>query len=73
MMLAREAMDKIFAAGFGCQAAAVRMQMVSGTHAIACALFGNLDAPGDKLWSRLTGRPYDTLEEVIGVGEASVW
>jgi cystathionine gamma-lyase len=61
----REAMDKIFATVFGCQAAAVRMQMVSGTHAIACALFGNL-APGDRLVS-LTGKPYDTLEEVIGV------
>ena len=73
----REAMDKIFATVFGCQAAAVRMQMVSGTHAIACALFGNL-SPGDRLVS-LTGKPYDTLEEVIGAqasatgdGEASV-
>jgi cystathionine beta-lyase family protein involved in aluminum resistance len=60
----REAMDRIFASVFQCQAAAVRMQMVSGTHAIACALFGNL-APGDRLVS-LTGKPYDTLEEVIG-------
>jgi len=60
----REAMDKIFATVFGCQTAAVRMQMVSGTHAIACALFGNL-SPGDRLVS-LTGKPYDTLEEVIG-------
>jgi cystathionine beta-lyase family protein involved in aluminum resistance len=63
----REAMDKIFATVFGCQAAAVRMQMVSGTHAIACALFGNL-APGDRLVS-LTGKPYDTLAEVIGTAE----
>ncbi|MBU6451264.1 MAG: methionine gamma-lyase family protein [Cyanobacteria bacterium REEB67] len=65
----REAMDRIFATVFGCQAAAVRMQMVSGTHAIACALFGNL-GPGDRLVS-LTGRPYDTLEEVIGIKEAA--
>jgi cystathionine beta-lyase family protein involved in aluminum resistance len=62
----REAMDRIFATAFGAEAAAVRMQMVSGTHAIACALFGNL-RPGDTLVS-LTGKPYDTLEEVIGKG-----
>jgi len=65
----REAMDKIFASAFGCPSAAVRMQMVSGTHAIACALFGNL-RPGDKLIC-LTGKPYDTLEEVIGVSQKS--
>ena len=65
----REAMDRIFASVFGCQAAAVRMQMVSGTHAIACALYGNL-SPGDKLVS-LTGKPYDTLEEVIGKATAA--
>ncbi|MBS1998171.1 MAG: methionine gamma-lyase family protein [Cyanobacteria bacterium SZAS LIN-2] len=64
----REAMDRIFASALGCPSAAVRMQMVSGTHAIACALFGNL-RPGDSLIS-LTGKPYDTLEEVIGVQEA---
>ena len=66
----REAMDKIFASAFGCPSAAVRMQMVSGTHAIACALFGNL-RPGDSLVS-LTGKPYDTLEEVIGQSQKSV-
>lgn len=62
--IGREVIDRIFASVFQCEAAAVRMQMVSGTHAIACALFGNLE-PGQKLVS-LTGAPYDTLEEVIG-------
>ncbi|HMY56253.1 MAG TPA: methionine gamma-lyase family protein, partial [Candidatus Obscuribacter sp.] len=65
----REAMDAIFADVFECEAAAVRMQMVSGTHAIACALFGNL-APGDKLVV-LTGKPYDTLNQVIGAAAHS--
>lgn len=65
----REAMDAIFADVFECEAAAVRMQMVSGTHAIACALFGNL-APGDKLVV-LTGKPYDTLNQVIGASAHS--
>jgi len=60
----RDAIDRIFADAFGCEACAVRMQMVSGTHAIACALFGNL-RPGDKMVS-LTGKPYDTLNQVIG-------
>lgn len=63
----REAIDKIFAAVFECESCAVRMQMVSGTHAIACALFGNL-MPGDKMVV-LTGKPYDTLHEVIGTKE----
>ena len=43
----------------------MRLQFVSGTHAIAAALFGVL-RPGDRLLS-ITGRPYDTLEEVIGL------
>lgn len=60
----RDAIDKIFADAFGCEACAVRMQLVSGTHAIAIALFGNL-RPGDVMIS-LTGKPYDTLNEVIG-------
>lgn len=62
--IGREVIDRVFASVFGAEAAAVRMQMVSGTHAIACALFGNL-SPGQKLVG-LTGAPYDTLEEVIG-------
>lgn len=62
---AREVMDNVFADVFSAQAAAVRMQMVSGTHALACALFGNLSS-GDRVVS-LTGHPYDTMEKVIGL------
>lgn len=61
----RDAIDEIFATVVGAEAAAVRMQMVSGTHALACALFGNL-LPGERL-ACLTGAPYDTLEQVIGL------
>ena len=61
----REVVDRVFARVLGAEAAAVRMQFVSGTHAIAAALFGVL-RPGDRLLS-ITGRPYDTLEEVIGL------
>lgn len=63
--LGREALDRVFARVLQAEAAAVRVQFVSGTHAIAAALFGVL-RPGDRLLS-LTGRPYDTLEEVIGL------
>ncbi|NBQ22268.1 MAG: aluminum resistance family protein, partial [Synechococcaceae bacterium WB6_3B_236] len=63
--LGRDTLDRVFARVLGAEKAAVRLQFVSGTHAIAAALFGVL-RPGDRLLS-LTGRPYDTLEEVIGV------
>jgi cystathionine beta-lyase family protein involved in aluminum resistance len=63
--LGREVTDKVFADAFQAEAALVRVQMVSGTHAIAVALNGCLRA-GEMLLS-LTGRPYDTLEEVIGL------
>jgi cystathionine beta-lyase family protein involved in aluminum resistance len=63
--LGREALDRVFARVLGAEAAAVRLQFVSGTHAITAALFGVL-RPGDRLLA-LTGRPYDTLEEVIGL------
>ncbi len=63
----RQVIDSIFADVFETEAAAVRMQMVSGTHAIACALFGNLKAAERMVV--LTGRPYDTLHQVIGAGE----
>jgi len=63
----REAIDKIFAAAFQAEAAAVRMQFVSGTHAIAAALFGNLKH-GDRMVA-LTGKPYDTMLKVIGLPE----
>ncbi|MFQ6537704.1 MULTISPECIES: aminotransferase class I/II-fold pyridoxal phosphate-dependent enzyme [Aphanothece] len=61
----RDVLDRVFARVLQAEAAAVRLQFVSGTHAIAAALFGVL-RPGDRLLA-LTGRPYDTLEEVIGL------
>jgi len=63
--LGRQTLDQIFAEVMGAEAAAVRVQLVSGTHAIACCLFGVL-RPGDEMLS-VVGAPYDTLEEVIGV------
>lgn len=63
--LGRAAVDRVFADIVQAEAAAVRVQFVSGTHAIASALYGIL-RPGDELLS-VTGTPYDTLEEVIGV------
>ncbi len=62
--LGRETLDKVFAQIVEAEAAAVRVQFVSGTHAIACALFGVL-RPGDEMLA-IAGPPYDTLEEVIG-------
>ena len=62
--MGREALDKTFADAFSAEAAIVRNHFVSGTHAIACALFGNL-RHGEKLVS-VAGTPYDTMEEVIG-------
>ncbi|MEH1838291.1 MAG: methionine gamma-lyase family protein [Nostoc sp.] len=63
--LGRETLDKVFAEVMGTEAATVRVQFVSGTHAIACALFGVL-RPGDEMLA-VVGSPYDTLEEVIGL------
>ncbi|MEM9215282.1 MAG: aminotransferase class I/II-fold pyridoxal phosphate-dependent enzyme [Cyanobacteria bacterium P01_F01_bin.150] len=63
--IGRDVLDLVFADAMGADAAAVRVQFVSGTHAIACALFGVL-RPGDELLS-VAGAPYDTLEEVIGL------
>ena len=63
--LGRQTLDRVFAQVMGAEAAAVRIQFVSGTHAIACALFGVL-RPGDEMLA-VAGSPYDTLEEVIGL------
>jgi cystathionine beta-lyase family protein involved in aluminum resistance len=60
----RAALERIVARVFGAEAALFRPHMVSGTHAIATALFGIL-RPGDGL-IYLTGEPYDTLQPVIG-------
>ena len=63
--LGRKTLDQVFADVMGAEAALVRVQFVSGTHAIACALFGIL-RPGDEMLA-VAGAPYDTLEEVIGI------
>jgi cystathionine beta-lyase family protein involved in aluminum resistance len=63
--LGRDIIDRVFAEVMQAEAAAVRVQFVSGTHAIASALYGIL-RPSDELLS-VVGAPYDTLEEVIGV------
>ena len=61
----REVIDKVFAQVLGTEDALVRFNFVSGTHALSTALFGVLRT-GDKIVS-VTGKPYDTLEEVIGL------
>ena len=61
----RETIDKVFAQVLGTEDALVRFNFVSGTHALSTALFGVLRT-GDKIVS-VTGKPYDTLEEVIGI------
>lgn len=63
--MGRDALENVYAQVFGTESALVRPQMISGTHAIATALFGVL-RPGDEL-IYLTGTPYDTLLEVIGL------
>lgn len=68
--IGRDKLDEIFADIFQAEAALVRTQFVSGTHALATALFGVL-RPGDELVS-LTGTPYDTLQTVIGSGRGSL-
>ena len=67
--IGREKLDELFALIFCAEAALVRTQFVSGTHALATALFGLL-RPGDELVS-LTGAPYDTLQTVIGHAHTS--
>ncbi|CAM6088076.1 unnamed protein product [Calypogeia fissa] len=70
----RDALDEAFAEIVGAEAAIVRSQFFSGTHAIACALYAVL-RPADELLA-VAGAPYDTLEEVIGLrgsaGEGSL-
>ena len=60
----RDTLDLIYAEMFKTEAALVRSQFVSGTHALAVALLGNL-RPGDELIG-LTGTPYDTMQSIIG-------
>lgn len=61
----RDKTEQVFAFLYGAQAALVRPQIISGTHALAIALFGVL-RPGDLL-ACVTGAPYDTMEEIIGI------
>ena len=63
--IGRDVIDKVFAQALGTEDALVRFNFVSGTHALSTALFGVLRT-GDKIIS-ITGKPYDTLEEVIGI------
>ncbi len=63
--IGRETLDKVYAQVLDAEDALVRHTFVSGTHALSVALFGVL-RPGDKLLA-VTGKPYDTLEEVIGI------
>ncbi|MFD1360429.1 methionine gamma-lyase family protein [Lentibacillus salinarum] len=63
--LGRETLEAVYADVFDGEDALVRPQIVSGTHAISTALFGLL-RPGDELLY-ITGKPYDTLESVIGI------
>jgi cystathionine beta-lyase family protein involved in aluminum resistance len=60
--LGKEKLDELFAICFGTESALVRPQLVSGTHAISCAVFGNLNA-GESFVA--VGKPYDTLETVF--------
>ena len=62
--MGREVLDKVFADIFKAEKAIARIHFASGTHTLACVLFGNL-RPNDKLLS-VVGAPYDTMQEVIG-------
>ena len=61
----REVLEEVFADVFGAECALVRHNIISGTHALSIGLFGLL-RPGDVMYS-VAGKPYDTLEEVIGI------
>lgn len=65
--IGREAIENIFAEVFKAEDALVRTQFISGTHTISTTLFGIL-RPGDTVVS-INGKPYDTLDEVIGIRE----
>ncbi len=66
--LGRDTLEKVYAGIFHAEDALVRPQITCGTHALALALMSNL-RPGDELLSPV-GKPYDTLEEVIGIRES---
>ncbi len=66
--LGRDTLERVYASVFHAEAALVRPQLISGTHALSTALSGNL-RPGDEILSPV-GKPYDTLEGVIGIRES---
>ena len=66
--IGRDTLEAVYASLFHTEAALVRPQITCGTHALALALMSNL-RPGDELLSPV-GKPYDTLEEVIGIRES---
>ncbi len=68
--LGRDTLESVYADVFRTEDALVRPQITCGTHALALALMSNL-RPGDELLSPV-GKPYDTLEEVIGIDRKSV-
>lgn len=63
----RDNLERVYATVFGAEAAIVRPQIISGTHAITLGLFGVL-RPGDELLY-ITGKPYDTLQSIVDGGE----
>lgn len=65
----RDTLESVYASVFNAEAALVRPQITCGTHALSIALSGNL-RPGDKLLY-ISGKPYDTLEEVIGIRKSN--
>ncbi len=67
--MGRDTLEEVYADVFHTEAALVRPQITCGTHALTVALHGNL-RPGDELLS-ISGKPYDTLEEVIGIRPSS--
>ena len=66
--IGRDTLEKVYADVFGTEDALVRPQITCGTHALGIALSANL-RPGDKILY-ISGKPYDTLEEVIGIRES---
>lgn len=67
--LGRDTLEAVYASVFHTESALVRPNLISGTHALTVALSGNL-RPGDELLSPV-GKPYDTLEEVIGIRDST--
>ena len=65
--IGRDSLDRVYASIFNTESALVRPHFVNGTHAIACAIMGNL-RPNDTMVC-ISGKPYDTLHNIIGIGE----